>query len=149
MKSIIINNLAETEAFANEFAKILVGGEVVLLGGDLGAGKTTFTKFVMRALGVKDDITSPTFTIMREYKGKKFKIYHFDMYRLTSGAEASEFGLEDYIYNKDSRSIVFIEWFENIKDILVGNFTKIQISLIDEDKREFKITRGSYEDIGD
>jgi len=149
MNKIIINNLNETELFAQDFAKMLVGGEVVLLGGDLGAGKTTFTKCVLRSLGVKDDVTSPTFTIMRQYQGKKFKIYHFDMYRLSSGAEASEFGLEDYIYSKDPQSIVFIEWPENIKDILVGDFLKINISFVEENVREFEISRGMYEDSRD
>jgi tRNA threonylcarbamoyladenosine biosynthesis protein TsaE len=142
-----VNNLDETTALAKEFAKMLVGGEVVLLGGDLGAGKTTFTKSVLRALGVKGDITSPTFTIMREYNGKKMKVYHFDMYRLTCGAEATEFGLEDYIYNKDRRSVVFIEWPENIKDILAGEFIKVNISIVEDDKRKFEISRGTYEDI--
>ena len=130
MNSVIVNNLKETNKFAKDFAKLLVGGEVVLLGGDLGAGKTTFTKCVLKALGVKGDITSPTFTIMREYNAKKFKIYHFDMYRMTSGKEAKEFGLEDYIYSKDKRNIVFIEWSVNIKDILVGEFLRIDISII-------------------
>jgi hypothetical protein len=69
---------------------------------------------------------------MREYMGKKFKIYHFDMYRLTSGQEAKEFGLEDYIYSKDKNSIVFIEWPENVSDILVGEFTRIDISIVDK-----------------
>ena len=108
MNSLIIKDLKDTNKFAKKFAKILKGGEVILLGGDLGAGKTTFTKAVLKNLGVKDDVTSPTFTIMREYQGKKFKIYHFDMYRLGSGQEAKEFGLEDYIYSKDKSSIVFI-----------------------------------------
>ena len=141
MDSLIINDLKDTNKFAKKFAKILKGGEVVLLGGDLGAGKTTFTKAVLRCLGVKDDVTSPTFTIMREYQGKKYKIYHFDMYRLGSGQEAKEFGLEDYIYSKDKSSIVFIEWPENVKDILVGNFIRVDISILDENKRQFNITR--------
>ncbi len=141
MKSLTINNLKDTEKFAKKFAKILKGGEVVLLGGDLGAGKTTFTKSVLKYLGVKDEVTSPTFTIMKEYSGKKFKIYHFDMYRLTSGQEAKEFGLEDYIYSKDKSSLVFIEWSQNVKDILVGDFIRVDISIIDENKREFKVSR--------
>lgn len=141
MNSLIINDLKDTNKFAKKFAKILKGGEVVLLGGDLGAGKTTFTKAVLRCLGVKDDVTSPTFTIMREYQGKKFKIYHFDMYRLGSGQEAKEFGLEDYIYSKDKSSLVFIEWPENVKDILVGDFIRVDISILDENKRQFDITR--------
>lgn len=141
MNSLIINDLKDTNKFAKKFAKILKGGEVILLGGDLGAGKTTFTKAVLRCLGVKDDVTSPTFTIMREYQGKKFKIYHFDMYRLGSGQEAKEFGLEDYIYSKDKSSLVFIEWPENVKDILVGDFIRVDISILDENKRQFDITR--------
>ena len=141
MNSLIIKDLKDTNKFAKKFAKILKGGEVILLGGDLGAGKTTFTKAVLKNLGVKDDVTSPTFTIMREYQGKKFKIYHFDMYRLGSGQEAKEFGLEDYIYSKDKSSIVFIEWPENVKDILVGDFIRVDISILDENQRQFNVTR--------
>lgn len=143
MNSVIVNNLKDTQKLAKSFAKTLRGGEVVLLGGDLGAGKTTFTKCVLGCLGVKDDITSPTFTIMREYKGKRFKIYHFDMYRMSSGMEAKEFGMEDYIYNKDNNAIVFIEWPDNIKDILSGEFVKIDISLIDNERRSFNISRSA------
>lgn len=142
MNIVEINGLKETEKLAKSFAKTLAGGEVILLNGDLGAGKTTFTKSVLRALGVKSEVTSPTFTIMREYVGKKFKIYHFDMYRMTSGQEAREFGLEEYIYSSDDRSIVFIEWPEKIKDILNGEFLNIKISLLDENKRKFEISRG-------
>jgi len=85
-----VENLKSMLKLAKDFAKTLAGGEVVLLGGDLGAGKTTFTKAVLKNLGVKGEITSPTFTIMKEYNSKKFKIYHFDMYRLSSGQEAME-----------------------------------------------------------
>ena len=144
MESVIVDNLKSTEELAEKFAKLLCGGEVVLLGGDLGAGKTTFTKYVLKALGVKDEVTSPTFTIMKEYDGKKFKIYHFDMYRISSGDEAREFGLEDYIFSGDKGSITFIEWPENIEDILVGNFNKIKINikLLDNGRRQFEIKRG-------
>lgn len=142
MKIVEIDNLKGTERLAKDFAKMLCGGEVVLLDGDLGAGKTTFTRSVLRALGVKDEVTSPTFTIMREYDGKRFKIYHFDMYRMTSGQEAREFGLEEYIYSNDKRAIVFIEWPEKIKDILSGQFVNVKISLVDENKRKFEIYRG-------
>lgn len=141
MDKFVVNNLKETKKVANVFAKLLSGGEIILLNGDLGAGKTTFTKFVLETLGVKDDVTSPTFTIMHEYKTKKFNIYHFDMYRLSSGAEACEFGMDEYLYSGDKRNIVFVEWAENIKDILNGKFIKINIKLLDDNKREIEINR--------
>lgn len=141
MEKIILNSLKDTEKFAKKFAKILTGGQVILLNGDLGAGKTTFTKFVLRALGVRDEVTSPTFTIMKEYAGKKVKIYHFDMYRISSGEEAKEFGLEEYIYSKDKNTLVFIEWSENVLDILEGKFLKINITLGDNGERIFEIER--------
>lgn len=141
METVIINNLKETTKFAKKFAKLLRGGEIILLNGDLGAGKTTFTRQVLKALGVKGEVTSPTFTIMREYTTKKFNIYHFDMYRIKSPDEVREFGLEDYIYSGDNRSLVFIEWSENIREMLKGKFIEINISLLDDDKRRFEIIR--------
>lgn len=141
MEVVKINGLDELSEFAKVFSKLLKGGEIILLSGDLGAGKTTFTKCVLKELGLKDEVTSPTFTIMREYKAKRFMIYHFDMYRLGSGEEAREFGLEDYIYSNDGNSIVFIEWSENIKDILNGKFIEINIKIDDENKRIFEIER--------
>ena len=140
METIVVKNLKETKELADKFAKLLVGGERIILNGDLGAGKTTFTKYVLESLGVDDTVTSPTFTIMREYKTKRFNIYHFDMYRISSGAEALEFGLDEYLYSQD-RNIVFIEWAENIKDILEGNFITINITIEDDDKRKFEICR--------
>jgi len=135
----IIDNLKETQILAKKFAKMLVGGEIILLNGDLGAGKTTFTRCVLRALGVKDEITSPTFTIMREYSSKKFNIYHFDMYRLSSGSEAIDYGLEEFICDNSKNNIIFIEWSENIKEILNGKYIQVNIKLIDENKRKFEI----------
>lgn len=141
METVVVKNLKETRELAGKFAKLLVGGEKIILSGDLGAGKTTFTKFVLEALGVDDIVTSPTFTIMREYHTKRFDIYHFDMYRISSGAEAVEFGLEEYLYSHDNRSIVFIEWAENIQDILEGDFIHITIHLDVDEKRKFEISR--------
>lgn len=141
MNKIDVKNLKDTEMLAKKFSRLLKGGEVILLSGDLGAGKTTFTKFLLKALGVKDEVTSPTFTIMHEYKTKKYDIYHFDMYRLSSGTEAIEFGLEEYIYGGNNRKIVVIEWAENIKDILNGKFIEISIKLKDDDIRTIEIKR--------
>jgi tRNA threonylcarbamoyladenosine biosynthesis protein TsaE len=141
MERVIVRGLKETEKFAKKFAKILKGGDVVLLSGDLGAGKTTLVKYILRSLGVKCEITSPTFTIMREYNTKKFDIYHFDMYRLGGADEAREFGLDEYVFSKSLRSLVFIEWAENVADMLTGKYIKIDITMLDEESRTITIER--------
>ena len=102
----ISKSAAETLDIAAAFASKLVGGDVVLLHGDLGAGKTTFTKGIARALGVKDVVTSPTFTIVKEYEGDRLRLFHMDMYRLTG--DITELGLEEYFERKDG--VTVIEW---------------------------------------
>lgn len=131
----IVKNLEETKKLANDFAAKLNGGEVVLLNGDLGAGKTTFTQFVFASLGVKDVVNSPTFAILKTYQGK-FVLHHFDTYRITT-EEAIESGFDEVIYEKDS--IKFIEWSENILPLLPAKTIKINISYINENEREFEI----------
>lgn len=96
------------------FASQLKGGDVVLLHGDLGAGKTTFTKGIARGLGIKDTITSPTFTLMNVYEGGK--LVHIDTYRLESPHELIAIGAADYVGQPETISI--IEWPEKIQDLL-------------------------------
>lgn len=103
---IIAKTREETIQAAERFAAVLQGGDVVLLSGELGAGKTTFTKGIALALGVKEPVTSPTFTIIKEYKGEKLSLYHMDMYRLSG--DLTELGLEEYLGKKDGVSV--IEW---------------------------------------
>ena len=103
---IITRTREETIAAAQRFAAGLQGGDVVLLFGELGAGKTTFTKGIALALGVTEPITSPTFTIIKEYRGKDLYLYHMDMYRLSG--DITELGLEEYLGMKDGVSV--IEW---------------------------------------
>ena len=79
MDEIVIENLKMTDELAKKFAKLLCGGEIILLNGDLGAGKTTFVKSVLKYLGVRDIVTSPTFTIMKKYEGNLFEIFHLDV----------------------------------------------------------------------
>ncbi len=136
-----VNNLKETQKLAKKFAKTLVGGDVVLLNGDLGAGKTTFTKFVAKALGVKDEVTSPTFTIMKEYDGKRLRLIHFDMYRLENADESTGFGFDDYIKNKNYNVVIFIEWSERVKELLGDHYIIVDIKRIDDNKRQFSIER--------
>lgn len=125
MKEYLVNSLLEFKEVAKEISKNLKVGDIVILNGDLGAGKTTFVKEVGKTLGVKKEITSPTFTFMKEYVGK-YNIYHFDLYRVSSEEEIYELGLHDYLY-KDG--ICFIEWnkFENInKKTITINIKKTE-----------------------
>lgn len=132
---ITVKNLNETKELAKNFAAKLSGGEVVLLNGDLGAGKTTFTQNVFAALGVKEVVSSPTFAILKSYEGK-FTLHHFDTYRITT-EEAIEAGFDETINEKDS--IKFIEWSENIAPLLPDKVITINISYISETERIFEI----------
>lgn len=140
--TITVKNLKETKKFAKKFANNLNGGEIVLLFGEMGSGKTTFVKEVIGFLGYKGIVTSPTFTIMQQYIVKKFDIYHFDMYRINDEHEGRNFGMENYLYDREVNSIVFIEWPERIKRLLKGNFVVVNIKKLNETSREFVI---SYE----
>ena len=114
----------DTNKLAKKFEKKLKGGEVVVLNGDLGAGKTTFTKALCKALGIKENVTSPTFTLMNIYTSGRLPLYHFDMYRLEDESEAQELGLNDFFY---SNGVCMIEWAENIKNLLPKNLITINI----------------------
>ena len=133
----ISNSLSDTKNLAFEFEKTLKGGEVVTLSGDLGAGKTTFTQSLALAMGIDEPITSPTFTLMNQYQGKKLKLYHFDMYRIEDIDEILETGLTEYFGNEDA--VCVIEWAENIKPLLPKNKIEIQIEKLDENSRKFLI----------
>lgn len=102
----ITKSTEETIAVAKEFAAQLRGGDVVLLSGELGAGKTTFTKGIALALGVTEPVTSPTFTIIKEYRGTDLYLYHMDMYRLSG--DLTELGFEEYL--GDPRGVSVVEW---------------------------------------
>lgn len=102
----------ETMESAREYAKTLSPGDVVLLEGEMGAGKTVFVKGLAEGLGVEDEITSPTYAYMNDYGGV---LYHYDCYRLKSGAQAEALGLTDYFY---AGGICVIEWAQNIADVL-------------------------------
>lgn len=114
----IIKNLDETKKYAKLFYKTLVGGEIILLNGDLGAGKTTFTKYLAECMGVKSQVTSPTFTLIQEYTGKSMNLIHCDMYRVEDESEVIEMGLEDMLYDIPQNKVAIIEWPENIANIL-------------------------------
>ena len=110
-------NLEQTRDLAKAFAKVLKPPMVVLLTGDLGAGKTTFVKDVVFALGCEDLVTSPTFTLLNTYNAK-FPVYHFDMYRLSSAEEAMNVGFEEYFDKNTLDGVCFVEWPENVEGLI-------------------------------
>ncbi len=131
-----VSSLNETEKLAKQFATSLKPGDVVVLHGDLGAGKTTFTQFVFKALGVKESVTSPTFAILKTYQGKDCLLHHFDAYRITN-EEAIEAGFDEII--AEPNSIKFIEWSDNILALLPDDLHKVNIRYLDETSRIFEI----------
>ena len=124
----------ESEKFANM---------VICLEGDLGSGKTVFAKAFARALGITDNITSPTFNIIKEYQGD-MKLFHMDVYRLSDMKQ--DIGIEEYF---TKRGITIIEWSDLIEDILPKNRLRIRIKMVDENTRQFVITPygSKYEDL--
>ena len=119
----------QTEDIAFEFAKTLKMGDVVVLEGDLGAGKTAFTKGVARYFGL-DGVTSPTYAYLNIYGDK---IYHYDCYRLSCGEDAERLGLTDYF---GGDNICIIEWAENIEDALPNDIKMVKIIKISENERK-------------
>ena len=130
MAVFISRSAEDTLNFAKEYAATLSRGDVVLLNGDMGAGKTVFAKGVALGLGIEDEVTSPTYAYMNDYYGK---LYHYDCYRLKSGAQAEGLGLIDYFYGD---GVCLIEWSENIADVLPEKTRTVSIKKIDENTRE-------------
>ncbi len=120
----ITGNEAETEALGKRLAKQLNAGAVIAFTGDLGAGKTAFTRGVACGLEIPDRITSPTFTVVNEYEGGRLPLFHFDMYRLGSAEELFDIGWEDYLARG---GICAVEWSENIEDGLEMDVIRVDI----------------------
>lgn len=127
----------KTIDFAKSFSKDLKGGEVIYLIGDLGAGKTQFTKGIALGLDIKEEIVSPTFILMRKYKAEKLSLVHVDLYRIEDFNELG-FRLEDEI-NKES--VMFIEWADKFIDKLPKPTYTINLTHLGENKREIIITQ--------
>lgn len=135
---LITKSSEETISVASKLAKTFKKPLVISLVGDLGAGKTTFTKGFALGLGIDENITSPTFTILNEYKGEN-NLYHFDMYRLSSKEEADELGFEEYFDLSKLDGITVVEWAENVKGLLPNLHTEIEIRKVDDETREIII----------
>ena len=125
----------ETIELAQNFESEKFPNMIICLNGELGSGKTVFTKGIANALGIEESITSPTFTITKEYNSGEMPLYHMDVYRLDGNTDGV--GIEEY-YNKGG--IVIIEWAKTIKDILPEERLEIKIKFIDENRRMLVIT---------
>ena len=123
----------DTFALAADIAKTLRAGDVILLHGELGAGKTTFTKGLAKALGIEETVTSPTFNYVKEYQGGRLPLFHFDMYRVSDVDEVYELGLEEYFYRG---GVVVVEWnkFDGIERPI-----EVSIRSLGGDVREIEI----------
>lgn len=144
MNKILVNtnSAEETMKFAEKLAKVLDKGAVLLLHGDLGAGKTHFVKGFVKGIGSKSVVTSPTFTLLNIYDDGKLPIYHFDMYRLSSKEEAEEIGFNEYFDANNSNGIVLVEWPEKVEGLITCPHINVQIKKLDENKREIIVGGG-------
>ncbi len=144
MIRIVSDSPAHTEKIGERLAATLCGTEVIALFGGLGMGKTAFTRGLSRGLGVTEGVSSPTFALVNEYGGK-FKIYHFDMYRVQSWDDLYSTGFFDYLEN----GVLVIEWSENIEGALPADAIKISISRGEGDnQRIFEIEGAQLDDTG-
>ena len=141
----VTNSPAETEAVGAALGRVLEAGTVLAYRGDLGAGKTAFTRGLARGLGSTDMVTSPTYTIVNEYLSGRLPLFHFDMYRLASSDDLWDIGWEDYL---ERGGVYAVEWSENVADVLEDPVT-VTIEKLGEDSRRITIEGGgSLADLG-
>ncbi|SRR5258708_5735544 len=141
MKKIITTSFEETQQLGFDFAKMLKGGAVLALYGDLGSGKTTFMQGLARGLGITRNIISPTFLIMRSYeitkKGLKH-LYHLDLYRVEEASKAMDLGINELM--GEPKNIVAIEWPDKIENLLPEKRINIYFAYLGDDKRQIQIS---------
>ena len=136
----ITNSPAETEAVGAALGQVIPAGTVIAYRGDLGAGKTAFTRGLARGLGYAEPVTSPTYTIVNEYLGGRLPLFHFDMYRLASSDDLWDIGWEDYL---DRNGVCAVEWSENVADALEGAVT-VTIEKTGEESRRITLEGGDF-----
>ena len=132
------NSPAETESIGAALGKILPPGTVIAYRGDLGAGKTAFTRGLAKGLGCSEIVTSPTYTIVNEYLGGRIPLFHFDMYRLRCSDDLFDIGWDDYL---DRGGVCAVEWSENVDDAM-EDAVYITIEKLGEDSRRITIEGG-------
>lgn len=126
------NSAAETITLGEKIGGLLKGGDLIAYSGDLGAGKTTITRGISVGMGLGDEVTSPTFALVNEYRGANLSLIHFDMYRINSSADLETTGFFDYM---DEDTVLAVEWSENIAEEIPDNAIRIDIQRVDDDTR--------------
>jgi tRNA threonylcarbamoyladenosine biosynthesis protein TsaE len=129
---------SQLTSVASEIISFAGNSRIFIFRGDMGAGKTTLIKSLCASIGVTDNVTSPTFSIVNEYNAGNQKVYHFDFYRLKNQTEALDMGYEEYFY---SGAYCFIEWPEMIPDLLPESYVTIKISVSGENSRQIIIDK--------
>ena len=133
----VTHSADETEALGERLAKTLLGGEIIAFTGDLGAGKTAFTRGLARGLGIPMRVTSPTYTIVNEYTGGRLPLFHFDMYRLGSSDELFDIGWEDYL---NRGGVCAVEWSENVAEALPEDTVWVDLRRLEGEDNGRRIT---------
>lgn len=133
-----IRTLSDTRLLARDLANDLQIGDVVALEGNLGAGKTTLTRFIAQELGVTDVVNSPTFTLINEYQAKDRMLYHLDFYRLNHASELREIGFEECIAGQ---AVTLIEWADRFPEVLPPNTYHIKIRMEPTGERSVEVQR--------
>ena len=139
MMQITTHSADETQALGQKLASRLAPGDVIAYFGDLGAGKTAFTRGLAQGLGITDPVTSPTYTIVNEYLSGRMPLFHFDMYRLSSSEELFDIGWEDYLARG---GVCAVEWSENVDDALADAIC-VRIERTGDDSRRITISGGN------
>ena len=137
---ILTNSPTETESVGAALGRIVPAGTVLAYRGDLGAGKTAFTRGLARGLGCTDIVTSPTYTIVNEYLNGRLPLFHFDMYRLASSDDLWDIGWEDYL---ERGGVCAVEWSENVEDALEDAVT-VTIEKLGEESRRITLEGGEF-----
>ena len=143
MLEIVSNSETETMKIAEKIAKQLKKGDIIILSGELGSGKTKFTEGILKYFGLENEISSPTFTIVNEYNSSNVNIYHFDVYRISDIDEFFAIGGEEYF----EKGISIIEWGEIIEEILPKNYVKIYFSRNDNETNKRILKIETHEDL--
>jgi len=133
-----LENLADLPSAAEKLIQFAGDEKIFLFYGDMGAGKTTFIKSLCKFAGIDENVTSPTFSIVNEYRSAETRIYHFDFYRLKKQEEALDMGYEEYFY---SGNYCFIEWPEKIESLLPPHYIRIDIQVYPDGKRSLTFAK--------